>query len=69
MRIASFTLIVLIAMKAPTPNRTVTTPLPLVPRRTPDHSWIPEKAMKPIDIRPTMMNVIPSPWSGSGTLL
>ena len=33
-----------------------------------DHSWIPEKDMKPRDISPTMMKVMPRPRSGGGTL-
>ena len=32
-------------------------------------SWIPEKAMKPTDIRPTRMKVTPRPRRGAGTSL
>ena len=33
------------------------------------YSWIPEKAMKASDIRPTVIKVIPKPWSPLGTSL
>ncbi len=32
-------------------------------------SWIPDRPMKPSDIRPVMMNVMPRPCSPSGTSL